>query len=141
MKATLTLIAAIALASTVATSLAQSPAPSPAPVGSEGCSGKKHHKHDGGGLFASLNLTPDQKARIDVLRKDLRAKEETIRSNAALTPEQQNEQIRALRETNRTQIDALLTPDQLAEMQKAKAGRKEHRNHGGEAAPQASPAK
>jgi Spy/CpxP family protein refolding chaperone len=140
MKATITLIAALALAATAATSLAQTPAPSPSPAASEGCSGKKHHKHDGKGLFASLNLTPDQKAKIDVLRADLRTKVETIRSNAALTPEQKDEQIKALREANRTQVEAILTPDQLAILQKAKAARKEHHhNWGGNANPQASP--
>ena len=140
MKATLTLIAALALATTAATTLAQTPAPSPAE--SAECHGGKHNKHDGNGIFASLNLTPDQKAKIDVLLADLRSKTETILSNAALTPEQKKEQIRGLREANRTKIDAILTPDQLAQLQKAKADHKGgHHKHGGEAVPQASPAK
>lgn len=139
MKAILTLIAVIALASTAATSLAQTPGPSPAQAESGGCAGKKHHRHDGGGLFASLNLTPDQKAKINVLRADLRSKMETIRSNAALTAEQKKDQIRGLREANRTQVEAILTPDQLAQLQKAKAEHKGQHKHGGKGAAQASP--
>ena len=137
MKATLTLIAALALATSAANTMAQTPAPSPAQSGE--CPGGKHHKHDGNGPLAALNLTPDQKAKIDVLRADLHSKTETIRSNAALTPEQKKEQIKALREANRTQVEAILTPDQLAQLQKAKAEHKEHHKHGGDAAPQASP--
>ena len=143
MKATLTLIAALALATTAANTMAQTPAPAPAESGE--CHGKKHQKHDEKGPLASLNLTPDQKAKIGVLRADLRSKVETIRSNAALTTEQKMEQIKALREANRTQVDAILTPEQLAQLQKAKAEHKEqgehkeHHKHGGEAAPQASP--
>ena len=142
MKATITLIAALALASTAATSLAQTPAPSPAAP--EGCAGKKHHEKGGKGAqgpLASLNLTPDQKAKMDVLRADLRTKVGTINSNAALTPEQKKEQIKGLHQANRTQVEAILTPEQLAQLQKAKAERKEHRKAGGEANPQASPAK
>jgi len=143
MKATLTLITALALATAATNTMAQTPAPSPAQSGE--CQKGKHQKHDGNGPFASLNLTPDQKAKIDVLRTDLRTKVETIRSNAALTPEQKKEQIKSLREANRTQVEAILTPDQLAQLQKAKAGHKEqgghkeHHKHGGDAAPQASP--
>ena len=139
MKATFTLLAALALATTAATSLAQTPAPSPA--ASEGASGKKHHEHGEKGPLASLNLTPDQKAKIDVLHADLRTKVETINSNAALTPEQKKEQIKGLHQANRTQVEAILTPDQLAQLKKAKAERKEHWKAGGEATPQASPAK
>jgi Spy/CpxP family protein refolding chaperone len=139
MKATITLLAALALASTAATSLAQTPGPSPAAC--EGASGKKHHDKGGSGRLASLNLTPDQKAKMDVLRADLRTKVGTINSNAALTPEQKKEQIKSLRQANRTQVEAILTPDQLAQLKKAKAERKEHHKAGGDASPQASPAK
>ncbi|MEI6178948.1 MAG: hypothetical protein WCS43_18795 [Verrucomicrobiota bacterium] len=139
MKASLTLIAALALASTAATSLAQTPSPSPAAC--EGASGKKHHEKGGNGPLASLNLTPDQKAKMDVLRADLRTKVGTINSNAALTPEQKKEQIKGLHQANRTQVEAILTPDQLAQLKKAKTERKEHHKAGGEAGPQASPAK
>ena len=141
MKATITLIAiaALALASTAATSLAQTPSPSPAAC--EGCSGKKHHEHGGQGRLASLNLTPDQKAKIDVLRADLRTKVETINSNTALTPEQKKDQIKALRVANRTQVEAILTPDQLAQLHKAKAERGEHHKAVGEANTQARPTK
>jgi Spy/CpxP family protein refolding chaperone len=139
MKATITLLAALALASTAATSLAQTPAPCPAAC--EGASGKKHHDKGGSGRLASLNLTPDQKAKMDVLRADLRTKVGTINSNAALTPEQKKEQIKGLRQANRTQVEAILTPDQLAQLKKAKTERKEHHKAGGEASPQASPAK
>ncbi len=137
MKATITLLAALALAATAATSLAQTPAA----AACESSSGKKHHEKGGNGPLASLNLTPDQKAQIDVLRADLRTKVETIHSNAALTPEQKKEQIKGLRQANRTQVEAILTPDQLAQLKKAKADRKEHHKAGGEASPQASPAK
>ena len=141
MKATITLIAALALASTAATSLAQTPAPSPAPSACERGGGEKHHEHGGQGPLASLNLTPDQKAKIDVLRADLRAKQETINSNAALTPELKKEQVKALHEASRTQVEAILTPDQLAQLQKDKAEHGEHHKAGAEASPQASPTK
>jgi Spy/CpxP family protein refolding chaperone len=137
MKATMSLIAALALASTAATSLAQTPSP----AACEGASGKKNHEKGGKGRLASLNLTPDQKAKMDVLRADLRTRVGTINSNAALTPEQKKEQIKSLRQANRTQVEAILTPDQLAQLKKAKTERKEHHKAGGEASPQASPAK
>lgn len=131
MKSTLTLVAAIALASTAATSFAQTPAPSPAPGGCDGCGGWKRHGQDGQGPLASLNLTPDQKAKIDVMHADLKAKMETIRSNAALTPEQKKDQFIALREANKAQFEAILTPDQLAQLQKEKADRQEHHHNWG----------
>jgi|GEM_PF-3196303 len=139
MKATLTLIAALALATSAANTMAQTPAPAPSPAESGKCHGKIHRNRGGNGLFASLNLTPDQKAKIAVLRTDLRSKIETVRSNAALAPDQKKEQIKALREAHRTQVEAILTPDQLAQLKKVIAERKEHHEHGGEAAPQATP--
>lgn len=139
MKTTLTIIAAVAFASSVSVSLAQTPAPSPAPTESKDCAGKKHRKHDGGGRIAALNLTPDQKARFEPLRTDLRSKRDVIRSNAALTPEQKKEQLKSLREANRTQLEAILTPEQVTLLKQAKSGRKGHHKKGGEAAPKATP--
>jgi Spy/CpxP family protein refolding chaperone len=136
MKTTLTLIAVAALAMTSANTMAQTPAP----ADSGATQGGKHSKHDGKGPLAALNLTPDQKAKLAVLRTDFRSKADVIRSNTALTPEQKKEQIKALREANKTQVEAILTPEQLAQLQKLKAERKEHRKHGGDAAPQTSPA-
>lgn len=137
MKTTLTIIAAVAFATTTAVSVAQTP--SPTPTESKDCSGKKHHKHDGNGRTAALNLAPDQKARFEALRADRRSKLDAIRSNAALTPEQKKEQVKALREANRTQLEAILTPEQIALFKQAKTERKGHHKSGGEAAPQATP--
>lgn len=130
---------AIALASSTAVSLAQTAAPSPAPAESKDCTGKKEHKRHGKDRFEALNLTPDQKTRIDALQADFRAKKEVIRSNAALSTEQKKEQVKGLREANRTQIEASLTPEQIALLHQAKSGHREHHKKGGDSAPPASP--
>ncbi len=106
MKTTLALIASLALAIPITTSLAEAPAEG-SPVKKEG---KVRHP------FKKLELTDDQKAQMDVIRKDSKAKADVINGNAALSPEQKKEQLKALKAEKRTIMEGVLTPAQMEQM-------------------------
>lgn len=69
-----------------------------------------------GRAFERLNLTQDQKTKIQSLRQSERGQIEAIRNNASLTDEQKQQQIRDLRKNEHQQTLALLTPDQQAQL-------------------------
>ncbi len=75
------------------------------------------HEHRGlAKLVKDLNLTTDQKSRFKSLISDMREHAKKIKSDASLTPDQQKEQIKALRQDMRKQVVSLLTPAQRAKL-------------------------
>jgi Spy/CpxP family protein refolding chaperone len=96
---------------------APAPAASPAPYAAG-----SHARHHRGGAFATLGLTPDQRAKLKAIRDQYRA------SQQSGTPET-HAQLRA-------QIDAVLTPEQRAKLQ---AYRRAHRHGHGLGAPSPAP--
>ncbi|MGH9522052.1 MAG: hypothetical protein ACRD3E_05940 [Terriglobales bacterium] len=76
--------------------------------------------------FQQLNLTADQQSQLKQFTQDQRAQMQALRSNASLTPEQRQQQIKQLREANHQKVMGILTPDQQAQfkqMQQQRRGR------------------
>jgi Spy/CpxP family protein refolding chaperone len=64
----------------------------------------------------SLNLTDDQKTKLTPIFADAKAKRGEIYKDTSLTPDQKKEKMMALREDTKTKVNAVLTPDQQAEL-------------------------
>lgn len=67
------------------------------------------------GMVGELKLTPDQKKKIAEIQKEMRDKRTALSS---LTPEERRAKGAELRQERQTKIDALLTPDQKASIEK-----------------------
>ena len=68
-----------------------------------------------------LNLTKAQKAKMQAIMKDARAKNMALRANTSLTPAQKKAQHQAIAKNSMTQMSAILTPAQLAKLKAARA--------------------
>lgn len=76
-----------------------------------------------GQMSRRLNLTEEQKAQITPVLQDQLQQERAIRQNKSLTPQQRIGQLRQLRDSSRAQVEALLTPEQVAKMPRPGAPR------------------
>src|SRR5688500_2432756 len=75
----------------------------------------RHHGKQGGEKFATeLNLTAEQKARLQSIREQQKAEMETLRKTGSVTPEQK----KALHKKYRTQVEAVYTPAQKEQLNK-----------------------
>jgi Spy/CpxP family protein refolding chaperone len=83
----------------------------------------------GGKMAKELNLTADQQAKIKQIMEANHTKMQAIRNDQSLTQEQRQQQMRALHESMKTQMDAVLTPDQQQKMAQM------HEKHGGMGGP------
>lgn len=84
--------------------------------------------HHGGGKIAKLaqrlGLSDAQKAQLKPILKSRRQQVKAIRQDATLTPNEQRARIKALRQSDRPEILAVLTPEQKAKLAQM---RHEHR--------------
>ncbi len=98
--------------------------------------GMRHGKMGPGGKgpggMARLNLTPDQKAQIQPIMQSARQQVQTVRQDTSLTAEQKQAKIREIHQNTRSQIEALLTPEQQQQLQQMW-------QHRGRRGPQAPP--
>ncbi len=81
--------------------------------------------HGQGRIFERLNLTQDQRAKVQTILQSERSQIQALRSNSALTEAQKKEQARALRKADHEQLLAVLTPEQQAQLKQM------HRQHMG----------
>lgn len=111
------LAAALSVAAYASDQPAAPPPPAPGP-GAEFAPGqlqpRGHHRARLAVFANQLGLTADQKTSLKAIGKQTEASVKAVRANTALTPEQQRTQIVALRDAARTQMRALLTPEQQA---------------------------
>src|ERR1041384_3923423 len=77
--------------------------------------GVKHARRQGR-MFQGLNLTEDQRAKVQTIFQGERSQVEALRSNTALTEEQRKQQLRELHQSNHQKLLAVLTPEQQAQM-------------------------
>ncbi|MBZ5630120.1 MAG: hypothetical protein LAO06_14775 [Acidobacteriia bacterium] len=79
----------------------------------------------GGGMgpFARLNLTSDQKSKIQPLIQSQHQQVQAVRLDSSLTPEQRQAKVRDIRQGTKSQIDALLTPEQQQQLKQMWKGR------------------
>ena len=125
-KSLLTVTVALMVGATIATIT-----PSFADQASFGAGAGAHVRGHGNGslekLAEKLNLTDAQKGQIKTIFQTERPKIKAIRENTTLTPEDKKEQLKAERKDMMSQVKAILTPDQLAQL---KAMRREHKGAG-----------
>ncbi len=64
----------------------------------------------------SLNLTDDQKSKLQVIFDDAKAEKGTITSDTSLSPDDRKTKMMALRKETRAKVMAVLTPEQRTEL-------------------------
>ena len=83
------------------------------------------HKKEQNKAFDDLNLSADQKARLQSIRENFKKQSADLKNNTSLSAEQKQTRRKELHEQFRTQSDAVLTPAQKEQMSKMKAEKKE----------------
>ena len=67
-------------------------------------------------MFQGLDLTDDQRSKVQTILQGERSQIQALRSNTSLTDDQRKQQARQLRRTDHQQLLAILTPEQQAKM-------------------------
>src|SRR5215213_1948171 len=83
------------------------------------------HKKEHNKSFDDLNLSADQKARLQSIREDFKKQSTDLKNNTSLSAEQKQARRKELHEQFRSQSQAVLTPAQKDEMAKKRAEWKE----------------
>jgi Spy/CpxP family protein refolding chaperone len=101
-------------------------------VQAQSTSTDKHegHKKEHNKSFSDLNLSADQKARLQSIREDFRKQSADLKNNTTLTTEQKQARRKELHEQFRSQSEAVFTPAQKDQMAKKKAEWKEKHKDG-----------
>ncbi len=102
-------------------------------------SGPSQEQHErrgrrGGGferMAQALNLTEEQKSQIQPILQQQRQKLEALRNDNSLSQQQKREQFQQIREQTRSQINAILTPDQQQKMQQMEQQMRQRRGRRG----------
>lgn len=85
----------------------------------------------GRGPLAQLNLTDDQRAKIQPILKSSRQQAQAVRNDTTLTPEQKQAKMRDIHQGAMSQMNSLLTPEQQQQWQEMR----QHRGPGGKPGP------
>jgi Spy/CpxP family protein refolding chaperone len=80
-------------------------------------------------LSKRFDLTDDQKEKIRPILQDEEKKLTDLDNDSALTQQQKHRKTREIRMSSKSQMEAILTPEQKEKMPSAKAGR-QGRRHG-----------
>ena len=122
-KTTLTAIAMTAFALTLGAnvSFADTPSASSTTAGIA----QPGHKHGDGHLMKELGLTKDQLAQIKTIRNDIKPKVEAIKNDTTLSEADKKAKLKELRKATRTQIEAVLTPEQRDKLKQLREARKD----------------
>ncbi len=72
-------------------------------------------------MAEDLKLTDEQKAKMKTFREEQRKQAEEIRNGTNFTPEQKREKAKAMREDADKKMKEILTPEQYAKWEKARA--------------------
>lgn len=89
----------------------------------------------GMGPLAHLNLTEEQRAKIQPILQSSRQQAQAVRNDATLTPEQKHAKIRDIHQGTMTQMNSLLTPEQQQQWHQMR----QHRGPGGKHGPPPAP--
>lgn len=90
------------------------------------------HKKRDGKMMKDLNLTQDQKTKMNDLRKNFKEQRDAIKNDASLTQEQKIQKFKELRASQQDQMKNILTPDQRQKMEAdKKEWKKDNKNNGG----------
>lgn len=88
------------------------------------------HKKEHSKSFDNLNLSADQKARLQSIREDFKKQSVDLKNNTSLSAEQKQARRKELHEQFRSESAAILTPEQKEQMSKAKSEWKEKNKDG-----------
>ena len=77
----------------------------------------------GGKIAEELNLTAEQKPKVEAVMKGAAEKRKALRDDTSLTPEQRREQMKAIAEESKTKLKEILTAEQLAKMEELQKNR------------------
>jgi Spy/CpxP family protein refolding chaperone len=80
---------------------------------------KKHHGEE----MANLNLTEEQKTKFKSMNEDFRKQMEDLRKQDNITVRESREKMEALRKEHHAKVEALLTTEQKAQLEKNKQER------------------
>lgn len=87
----------------------------------------KEFRHKGGRGFEDINLSDAQKSQIKTLNENFRTQMKSLSSDKALSQDAQREKRKALKIEHRSQLLALLTPEQKKQWEEK---RKQHKVEG-----------
>lgn len=82
---------------------------------SEGFS-KGDGREKGNQLARELNLSADQKTKVATLNSDFKTKMDAVRNNSSLGQDEKKAQVKSIAEAHKTNLKAILTPEQAAKM-------------------------
>ncbi len=68
------------------------------------------------GAMAGLNLTEDQKTQMKSIRESTKTRVDAVKNDESLTPDQKGEKIHQLHHSARVEMVKLLTPEQRQQM-------------------------
>lgn len=75
---------------------------------------------EGAAKLKEANLTKEQRSQLRDQMQAMKSKMDAIKNNASLTPEQKNEQMKALKASNKEAFKNVLTPEQIEKMKAQK---------------------
>ena len=78
-------------------------------------------------LAGKLGLSESQKAQIKTIREGARSRAENVKNDAALPEAQKRQLLQEIRQSTRSAISSVLTPEQRAQWKEFKSEKKEHR--------------
>ncbi len=94
-----------------------------APTGTQQTVGQKHPGgHKLAQLAAALGLSDSQKGQIKTLLKNAKEQRKAIRANAQLSAADKKAKLKALGKSTRSQVAAILTPEQKAKWRQMHKG-------------------
>lgn len=76
-------------------------------------------------IFAGLQYTEDQKAKIEKIRQDMRTRRDAVVKDDKLSPEQKDAFFQGFERMERSQIYEVLTPEQKSEVSKRMQARRQ----------------
>ncbi len=88
---------------------------------------KGDRKEKGREYAKELNLSADQKAKTSALNHEFKIRMDAVRNNSSLSNEEKKIQIKGLTETHKTNLKAILTPEQAEKMKSLQEGK--HKNN------------
>lgn len=95
----------------------------------EKAKGKKHSKHKKnfkkkGHLQTKLNLTQDQKDKMQKMRAESKGQFETLRKNESLSKEEKKEKMMSLKKDQHEKMKSILTKEQIEKMESSRKNQK-----------------
>ncbi len=75
-------------------------------------------------LAKELNLTPDQRAKVEPILASRDQQFAALRTNNSLAPTDLHKQMRAIQQSTRQQLNSVLTPDQMQQFKSIQQARR-----------------